>query len=92
MRTLHIFSPFVIIFAVILGSVTFVMRNKYYFLKKNAPNSSLDIVFLGSSHIVNSINPMLLYEKYGFENIGTFKGFFKIHGEYVDCELMNLYL
>ena len=33
-----------------------------------------------------------LYEKYGFENIGTFKGFFKIHGEYVDCELMNLYL
>lgn len=57
---------FVLIFAVILGSVTFIMRNKYYFLKKNAPNSSLDIVFLGSSHIVNSINPMLLYEKYGF--------------------------
>ena len=33
-----------------------------------------------------------LYEKYGFEKIGCFKGFFKIDGEYVDFELMNLYL
>ena len=33
-----------------------------------------------------------LYEKYGFEKIGTFKGFFKIDGEKVDFDLMNLYL
>lgn len=33
-----------------------------------------------------------LYEKYGFEKIGRFKGFFKIDGEYVDFDLMNLYL
>jgi len=33
-----------------------------------------------------------LYEKYGFEKIGCFKGFFKIDGEYVDFDLMNLYL
>ena len=33
-----------------------------------------------------------LYEKYGFEKIGCFKGFFKIEGEYVDFDLMNLYL
>lgn len=33
-----------------------------------------------------------LYEKYGFEKIGHFKGFFKINGEYVDFDLMNLYL
>lgn len=33
-----------------------------------------------------------LYKKYGFEKIGCFKGFFKINGEYVDFDLMNLYL
>ena len=33
-----------------------------------------------------------LYEKYGFERIGHYKGFFKIDGEYVDFDLMNLYL
>jgi len=33
-----------------------------------------------------------LYKKYGFEKIGCFKGFFKIDGEYVDFDLMNLYL
>ena len=33
-----------------------------------------------------------LYEKYGFEKIGTFKGYFKIDGEMVDFDLMNLYL
>lgn len=33
-----------------------------------------------------------LYEKYGFEKIGQFKGFFKINGDYIDFDLMNLYL
>jgi len=33
-----------------------------------------------------------LYEKYGFTKIGHFNGFFKINGEYIDCDLMNLYL
>lgn len=33
-----------------------------------------------------------LYEKFGFEHIGHFKGFLKIDGEYADFELMNLYL
>ena len=33
-----------------------------------------------------------LYEKYGFEKIGEFRGFFKIDGEYIDFDLMNLYL
>ena len=31
-----------------------------------------------------------LYKKFGFEKIGCFKGFFKINGEYVDFDLMNL--
>jgi len=33
-----------------------------------------------------------LYEKYGFKRIGTFPGFFKIRGEYIDFELMYLNL
>lgn len=33
-----------------------------------------------------------LYKKYGFEKIGHFRGFFKIDGQLVDCDLMNLYL
>lgn len=33
-----------------------------------------------------------LYKKYGFEKIGCFKGFFKLNGDLVDFDLMNLYL
>lgn len=33
-----------------------------------------------------------LYEKYGFTKIGTFPKFLKIDNEYIDCDLMNLYL
>ena len=33
-----------------------------------------------------------LYKKFGFEKIGTYKGFMKINDKYVDCDLMNLYL
>ena len=33
-----------------------------------------------------------LYKKFGFETFGTFKGFMKIEGEYIDCDMMRLYL
>lgn len=33
-----------------------------------------------------------LYEKFGFKRIGTFPGFFKIEGEWIDFDLMNLYI
>ena len=60
---------FVIIFAMILGSVTFVMKNKkntklitsFYSESKN----SLDVVFLGTSHMLNAVSPMQLYDEYG---------------------------
>lgn len=43
---------------------------------------------------VNSENTraIRLYEKYGFEKIGHYKGFFKVDGKYLDFDLMNLYL
>ena len=33
-----------------------------------------------------------LYEKYGFRKLCTFPRFFKINGEYIDFDLMNLEL
>ena len=33
-----------------------------------------------------------LYQKFGFETIGTFPGFLKIHGEDVSCDIMRLQL
>lgn len=33
-----------------------------------------------------------LYQKFGFEKIGTFKGYFKINGEMIDFDLMQLFL
>ena len=33
-----------------------------------------------------------LYQKFGFEKFGTFKGYMKIRGEFVDFDFMNLYL
>ena len=33
-----------------------------------------------------------LYKKFGFEKIGTYKKFFKINGEDIDADFMNLYL
>lgn len=40
----------------------------------------------------DNIRAIKLYEKYGFEKIGDFRGFFKINGAYVDFDLMNLYM
>ena len=40
----------------------------------------------------DNVRAIKLYEKFGFKKIGQFKGFFKIDGEYVDFDLMNLYL
>lgn len=33
-----------------------------------------------------------MYKKYGFKTIGTFKGFLKVRDQYIDFDLMNLYL
>lgn len=33
-----------------------------------------------------------LYKKFGFETVGRFRGYMKVAGEYVDCDLMRLEL
>ena len=60
---------FVLIFAVILSSVTFVMRYKkdqrriLPFYKESS--NSFDVIFLGSSHVHGSIIPLELWNNYG---------------------------
>ena len=61
---------FALIFAVLLSSVTFVMRDKSHapptistFYKE--PKNSLDVVFLGTSHMLHAVYPMQLYNDYG---------------------------
>lgn len=60
---------FVLIFAVLLSSVTFVMRYKqhpptvYTFYKE--PRNSLDVVFFGTSHMRCTVDPLQLYKDYG---------------------------
>ena len=40
----------------------------------------------------DNVRAIGLYRKFGFEKVGNFKGFMKIHGEYVDCDIMRLIL
>ncbi len=40
----------------------------------------------------NNARAIGLYKKYGFEKIGEFKGFTKVDGQYLDFDLMNLYI
>ena len=38
----------------------------------------------------NNARAIRLYEKHGFRKLCTFPRFFKINGEYIDFDLMNL--
>ena len=40
----------------------------------------------------DNFGAIALYKKFGFEKIGTFKGFFKIDGELVDFDIMQKFL
>lgn len=37
----------------------------------------------------DNVNAIKLYEKFGFEKIGVFKGFFKIDGKLIDFDIME---
>ena len=57
---------------------------------KFAKESGLHIIDLQVRS--DNLSAIHLYEKYGFEKIGTHKNFFKIGGEYFSADYMNLYL
>lgn len=40
----------------------------------------------------DNIAAIKLYEKFGFEKIGRFRGFFKINGEFIDFDIMQKFI
>ncbi|UTH06246.1 GNAT family N-acetyltransferase [Macrococcoides canis] len=55
-----------------------------------AKEKSIEIITLEVYH--DNESAIKLYQKFGFEEIGYFKHFSKVNGEYKDAVLMNLYL
>lgn len=55
---------------------------------KNSANVSIVSLEVRSDN-TRAIN---MYKKYGFKTIGKFNGFLKIDDQYIDFDLMNLYL
>jgi hypothetical protein len=60
---------FILIFCVLFSGATYILRNKneanivlpFY----DEPKNTLDVIFIGSSHVMCSVYPMELYDRYG---------------------------
>ena len=70
-----------------LGVGTHLMQTIINYAKSNGQT---EILHLGV--IEDNYNAISLYKKMGFEEIGRYKKFLKINGQYKDEILMNLYL
>ena len=70
-----------------IGVGTELMKTLIDFAKTNGKT---EIMHLGVK--ADNISAIKLYNKFGFEEIGIYKKFFKIDGIYYDEVLMNLYL
>lgn len=51
-----------------------------------------DIEIIDLEVVTENEKAIALYEKFGFETIGTYENFMKIDDQYLDAYLMNLYL
>ncbi len=69
------------------GIATLLLRDILNFAKTSA---KAEIVSLEVRS--DNLAAIHLYEKFGFEKIGTFKGYFKINNEYVDFDIMQVIL
>lgn len=58
---------------------------KYHDFFDNAKEDKIDVLFMGSSHVINGINPIQLYEDYGYTsyNMGG-------HGSILPCTYWEL--
>ena len=70
-----------------IGIGTALMNALIEFAKKSG---KAEVIHLGVK--AGNSNAITLYKKMGFEEIGVYKKFFKIDGNYYDEILMNLYL
>lgn len=60
---------FVLIFAVLLSSVTYVMKKKAVVSSILKESDSFDVLFFGTSHVYNGIFPPELYNNYGITSL-----------------------
>lgn len=63
-----------------------IMQSLIDFVKER----SIEVITLEVYH--DNESAIKLYQKFGFKEIGYFKNFSKVNGEYKDAVLMNLYL
>lgn len=70
-----------------LGIGTYLLKKIIDFARHT---NTIEILHLGVKS--DNINAIELYKRSGFEEIGLYKKFFKINGQYFDEILMNLYL
>ncbi len=62
---------FLAIFAAVLCTVALITERKESYIKNKsffdeAKKDHIDVLFLGSSHVINGINPLTIYDEYGF--------------------------
>ena len=70
-----------------MGIATELMKVMIDFAKSNGQTEIIHLGVRADNH-----SAIHLYKKMGFEEIGRYKNFFKVNGEYFDDVLMNLYL
>lgn len=70
---------FMLLFAALLLSVTLVVQRKSSYIKnemfmRQAKKDNIDIFLLGSSHVINGVNPLQMYEEQGITayNLGGY--------------------
>ena len=73
---------FILIFCVLFSGATYILRNKneanivlpFY----DEPKNTLDVIFIGSSHVMCSVYPMELYDRYGIASyLQALRSFFR---------------
>ena len=66
------------------GIGTMLMENLLSFAKNSAHAEIVSLQVRSDNDRAKN-----LYRKFGFSSIGTFKGYFKIDGEYIDFDIME---
>ena len=82
------------------ASLAITVRQKYWhrgigtqMMNKLIEHARASGVAVIETHVrADNISALALYEKLGFEHIGTYRRFFRIGGQDYDAELLNLYL
>lgn len=85
---------FLLILVLLIGSLTYITRNKYgaemvhpYY---DEAENSLDVVFVGSSHVMCSVYPMELYHEYGITSYNcTSTGLLQPQVHYLTVEALR---